>query len=1088
VVLLWRARRRAMARLELRLLGGFAARVLPAGRSLTVRRRKAQALLAYLALHPGRRHLRDQLTTLLWGELDEDRARNNLRVTLFALRQTLARARVAGLHVDGDSVALEPGVLEVDVLALRQRVAVGTVPSLAEAAHLYHGELLEGFRLEVPGFEEWLVAEREQLRATVLAALRTVAAEQAASGETESALATTLKLLSIDSLDESAHRRVMRLHADSGRPVLALRQYQACVALLRRELDVAPSVETRELYRQILARQGPRPPDRGQGLEERPGAPGMELSDLPLIGRAGEMSRLRKPLSEALRGRSRIVLITGEAGGGKTRLVSELMAEARRRNLLVVCGRGYESERILAYGPWLDAIRNGGLLTRNPAAMQLEAVWHAELARLFPELGDPPPLVVGGDVHARLFEATTTLVGRVAALEPVLLVLEDLHWADDLSTGLLSFLGRRLRSSRLLIVVTAREEELDAAEGLRRALHELDRAVGVDHVSVPALTEEDTNALTRALAGRRASDPAFGRISSEIWHTCRGNPFMVVETWSLLQEQSGGEAPDPIPLPPRVREVIERRLGRLSEQARELATLLAVLGRASAFAVVQRAARLEALEAAHVVEELVRRRVIHAVDSELDFTHDRIREAVYEAIPRLRRRLLHAEVAAALEQCYAKDLEPHLLTIARHYREAEAWDKAVTALRAAGRAAASRGRLVEARTCMDDAIVGLDHLGDTPQTLALAVDLRFDLRNTLFPLGEMARLHDRLLEAEKLAAQLGDAQRLGYSLDYLGNHLFVTGSPRAGEEFGERARAIAQTLHDVRLRVAVSYHLGAIYVNVGEPAKAETALGAVAEWTAGNLRGDLCGMAVLPSAAARSIVSYSLADRGRFREARAKAQEGVDLAVEFGHDYTLTQALLAVGYVCNQQGEHGLAVEALESAVGLAREKNFPYVLPVLEGQLGYAYVRTGREEEGLTVLARAETAATAMHVRGFEVTALVNHVRALVVTERWNEAEIRGLETLAIVRTSGQRVAEAWILFLLGEIWASPARLDVSKAREHYAATLAMAGACGLAPLAAHCERGLGELARREGRTAEAASRLDAAARSFREMGMRFS
>jgi len=799
------------------------------------------------------------------------------------------------------------------------------------------------------------------------------------------------------------------------------------------------------------------------------------------------MSCLRKPLEEALRGRARIVVVTGEAGGGKTRLVAELMTEAHLRHVLVVCGRAYDSERILAYGPWLDGIRKAGLLTRRPAAMQLEAVWHAELARLFPELGDPPPLVVGGDVHARLFEAITALMGRVAALEAVLLVLEDFHWADDLSTRLLSFLGRRLRSSRLLIVVTAREEELDAAEGLRRALHELDRTVGVNHVSVPALTEEDTTVLTRALAGRRASDPAFGRIAAEIWQTCRGNPFMVVETWSMLQEQSRGDAPDAIPLPPRVREVIESRLGRLSERARELATLVAVLGRASVFAVVQRAARLGALEAAHVVEELVRRRVIHVVDSELDFTHDRIRETLYQTIPRLRRRLLHGEVAAALEQCYAEDLEPHLLTIARHYREAEEWDRAVTTLRAAGRAAATRGRLVEARTHMDDAIAGLDHLGETSETLALAVDLRFDLRNTLFPLGEMARLEERLSEAEGLAAKLGDAGRLARALDYLCNHFLVTGAPRAGEAFGDRARAIAQTLHDVRLRVALGYHLGAIYVNVGEHAKAEATLGAVAEWTAGNLRGDPCGMAVLPSAAARSIVSYSLADRGCFHEARAKAQEGVDLAREFGHDYTLTQSLLAVGYVCNQQGEHALAVEALESAVGLAREKNFPYVLPSLEGQLGYAYVRTGREAEGLTVLARAEATATAMHVRGFEVMALVNHVRALVVTERWSEAETRALEMLAVVRKSGQRVAEAWMLFLLGEIGASPARLDVRKAGEHYAAALAAAEACGLAPLAAHCERGLAELARSEGRTAEAASRLDAAARSVLDMGMRF-
>ena len=162
-------------------------------------------------------------------------------------------------------------------------------------------------------------------------------------------------------------------------------------------------------------------------------------------------------------------------------------------------------------------------------------------------------------------------------------------------------------------------------------------------------------------------------------------------------------------------------------------------------------------------------------------------------------------------------------------------------------------------------------------------------------------------------------------------------------------------------------------------------------------------------------------------------------------------------------------------------------VVPSFEGQPGYAYVRTARQSEGLTMLARAEAAIRAMRVRGFEAFVLVNHVGGLILAKRFDEAEARGQEALAVVGASGQRVAEAWMLFLLGEISAGPARLDVKRAGAYYAAALSEAEECDLAPLVAHCERGLGELARRAGRKEEAASRLGAAAHSFRAMEMRF-
>src|SRR5437773_5037342 len=247
-----------MARLGLLLLGGFQAR-LDTGQALGLPTKKAQALLTYLAIPLGRPHPRDKLAALLWGGIREESARASLRQALFAIRKALRETKPPALMLEGETLALNRSVVDVDVAAFERLVAEGAPEALAKAAALYQGDLLAGFAVDQPPFEEWLVTERERLRALASDGLAKLLAHQQKAKAGEAAGQTALKLLSLDALQEPAHRTLMRLYVEMGRRGAALRQYQHCVGVLQRELGVEPEPETKALYQEIL-RQRPEPP------------------------------------------------------------------------------------------------------------------------------------------------------------------------------------------------------------------------------------------------------------------------------------------------------------------------------------------------------------------------------------------------------------------------------------------------------------------------------------------------------------------------------------------------------------------------------------------------------------------------------------------------------------------------------------------------------------------------------------------------------------------------------------------------------------------------------------------------------------
>src|SRR5215468_2290547 len=423
----------------------------------------------------------------------------------------------------------------------------------------------------------------------------------------------------------------MRLYARQGRLGDALRQYQACVNVLRREFGVDPSEETRRVYREIVPRR--RPIVSTQQVRARPKAGALEpqgrllgaASDPPLINRQKELALLYEALGRALRRHGGTTVILGEAGIGKTRLTEELIREMQRRGGRVLIGHAYETERALPFALWVDILRAGLRLYDAEVAPRPNPVWQGELAKLLPELGEPRSATMGGN-PTRVFEAVSHFLRELVSSRPLLLVLENLQWADETSLRLFSFLVRRIDAWPLLMVGIVRKEELGESTVLRRLLQETDGRSSLRQISLGALSRADTAALVRALVGRDIDATAVVRLVNQVWLLSEGNPFMVVESMRALESGEIAPVHGRLPLPQRVREVISGRLERLSLRARQIVAAAATIGREFDFTLLERAAALGEFQTTAGVEELVRKRMIHGLGDRFDFSHDTIRE------------------------------------------------------------------------------------------------------------------------------------------------------------------------------------------------------------------------------------------------------------------------------------------------------------------------------------------------------------------------------------------------------------------------------------------------------------------------------
>ena len=635
-----------------------------------------QSLLAYLVLHRETPQLRSHLAFLLWPDSTEAQARGNLRKLLFDLRHALPDSEQF-LSADGQTVQwCSEASLAVDIadfqLALERADraekagnSAAERTALEEALALYNGDLVPGC------YEDWIFPERDRLSRAFVTALERLIRLMEGQRDYHEAIAWAQRLVRYDPLHEAAYRRLMRLQALDGDRPAALRTYHTCATILARELGVGPGAATRQTYERLV---------KAEPLAQ-PIAP---AAAAPFVGRGREWTALQANWQAAAAGRPRLVFVRGEAGIGKTRLMEELLAWAERQGIATASARSYAAAGGLAFAPVVTWLRAHPL-------PRLDTVWRKEIARLLPELQMPAPGPLTEPwQRRRLFEACARAV--LGASQPLLLLIDDLHWCDGDTLDWLQFFLHFDPRSRFLVVGTARTEEMAANQPLLTLLEELRRSEHLVEIELGPLTEAESLSLVQQVADRQI-EPS---LAAALYEGSGGNPLFLVETVRMLGSQGGAwareHAPDLVhphlPLPPRVRQVIEARLAQLSPAARASAELAATIGREFSFAVLARAGEMDEDDLVRALDELWRRRIVREQGTEgYDFGHDQIREVAYAALSRARRRVQHHRVAQALEAVHAHDLDRVSGQVAAHYEQAGLPEEAIPHYFRAGEAA-----------------------------------------------------------------------------------------------------------------------------------------------------------------------------------------------------------------------------------------------------------------------------------------------------------------------------------------------------------------------------------------------------------------
>jgi DNA-binding SARP family transcriptional activator len=636
---------------------------------------RMQSLLAYLMLNRDSPQSRAHLAFLFWPDTTEAQARTNLRNLLHTIRHALPDAdsylesSVKTLQWRSDTpftldVADFDAALAIAEQATKKGDSTAVKAALEQAVSIYQGDLLPSC------YDDWIIPQREGLRIAFLNAMERLVRILEEQRDYQTALRYAQDLLRYDPVQEASYRCLIRLHTLNDDRASALRVYHTCTTILRRELDVEPSSATREVYEQLL------------GAASKPSHKVLSTTTTSqLVGREKEWLQLlqswRKVISTE---QPHIVLLSGEAGIGKTRLAEELVQWAARQGITCANTRCYAAEGALAFAPvtaWL----------RAQPLIPMDDIWLAELVRLLPEVliqrPDLPRPIALTETWQRqhFFEALARAILGIS--QPLLLTIDDLQWCDQDTMEWLHYLLRFNHETKLLVIGTYRPDEIEENHPLVSFLQALRLEGQVTEMDLQPLDETATQTLGTLVASMELSKET----ALQLYQETEGNPLFVVETMRAglfvndqmpKLEPSKESYQDQVGLPQRVRSVLDRRLAQLSPSTRQLAELAATIGREFSFKLLAKTSGTDEDDLVRQLDELWQRRIIreHGIDG-YDFSHDKLREVAYHNMSVARRKLLHHHVAQALEVLHSTDLDPVSHQLAAHYEYAGLPEQAI---------------------------------------------------------------------------------------------------------------------------------------------------------------------------------------------------------------------------------------------------------------------------------------------------------------------------------------------------------------------------------------------------------------------------
>lgn len=822
----------------------------------------------------------------------------------------------------------------------------------------------------------------------------------------------------------------------------------------------------------------------------------------PFVGRQEESELLLRRWDQAKAGEGRVVVLSGEPGIGKSRIAETLLARLdgeRHARLRYFCSPHHahsalypfiaQIEQDAAFEPGSSAgaklDRLEALLKPTTTNLSRDVTVIAELLGL-PMDGRYPALAINPQQKREMtLNALLDRLGGAASQGPILIVFEDTHWIDPTSLDLLERIVARATNLPLLLLVTLRPEvQLNW--------------VGQPHVTMLPLSRLGQRDSAGIIGGITRNKPLPDDVIEQILSRTDGVPLFIEElTHVLLENGLLRETPDsyvldgplpPLAIPTTLQASLVARLDLLGS-ARDVAMIGAASGREFSHELIAAVSALGTIDLDTALARLTASGLITRrgtpPDTSYAFKHALVQEAAYVTMLKSRRRQLHANIAKTLVSLFPALIEAQPETVAHHFTEAGLASEAIGYWVKAGRLAQARWANREAAIFLERALRVLETLPETRETLEQAIDLRFDLKTSLFPLGQFQRIVSYLREAEGLAKRLDDPARLCLYYVHMCQTLNLSGNPRDAVAFGRDAQVLAQSFKDVPLQVAAALFLGLACFSTLDYRQAERHFLDVLEMLGEELSLEQFFLAGFPAVSARAFLTRIYADQGKFEHGIAHGEEGIRLAEVVDHPYSLAIANWCLADLLASRGDLSRAVGLLERGLTVAREWNLPFLVAGNSGSLGHAYTLLGRAADGLPLLQQALGVFEKMGHRLAQSLFLVSLGAAYMRAGRTAEALDLAGQALTLARESGQRSGEASALHLLGE--ASLRDGSTEHAEGHYREALSLAMELEMRPLAAHCHHGLAKLYLRASQPDRARDQFIAATTMYRAMDMRF-
>jgi tetratricopeptide (TPR) repeat protein len=1014
---------------------------------------RLQSLTAYLMLRRGTPHARSHVAAIFWPESSDGQARTNLRKLVLELRRVIPSVD-RHLHTTEHTIEwLAASPLTLDVDEFTGEIGPGaSLVGLRRAVAAYRGDLLPQC------YDDWIIPERERLRQAYMDVLDRIMVLLERRREYTEAIRYGRLLLQHDPLQEATARNLMRLHALMGDRTGAVRVYHACVTVLQRELGVSPSQATHEAYERLLAAAPSGAPSDATPPAAQPA----------MVGRLAEWEGMQRAWQAAAAGSARVVVLRGEAGVGKSRLAEELLDWTVRQGIATARARCYAAEARLAYAPVTSLLRSRPLPALPPESRR-------DLSRLLPEfLAEEPTIATQGPVtegwqRQRLFES---LARALLADQPLLVVVDDLHWCDEESLEWLHYTIRHEPGARVLLVVTVRPEEVGDDHPLHRTLASWRHSGLLDEIDLGPLDRGDTARLAAAVVDAPLDDEAAARVFGET----EGNPLFTVEiarAGLIRRGQVVGGA-----LPSKVQEVIRARLDRLTPAARDLAAMAATFGRSFTFRLLAQASGEEEGALIERLNELWHRRIIreHEADA-YDFSHDKLREVAYAGQSEPVRRWRHLRVAETLE-AYRADLDEWSGQIGRHFERAGVPDRAVPYYERA----AENARRIYAN---DAAVAHYERL------LALVrgthrITIMRRLANVWQQTGRWAQAEDSLRRALALAEEESDVAAraecqvgLGLVLRLRGQYaqalavlaeaqaVFESTGPSRG-----LARAIGNTgvvhyeMGDYAAALRCFERQGEIASAIGDDAELSTSLRdrGLVSWSLGDYdralsfhqqhldmasaRGDRRGVDGMNALNNLGLVRRALGD---LTGALTNHRESLDIARDIGNRRGIGVALGNIGIDHEEQGNYDEAFRCLAQQLAIAAELGDRRSVGHAMWHLGNLYEAVGRTGDAEHCFGHQLSVATEIEDRPVVAIALGNIARLRAAGGHDREAERLYRQSLALLTELRLPHYQAEVRYRLADLCF---RLgQAAEARKEVDSALALAKGIGRTPIVFACE-----------------------------------